>query len=96
MTPPVLRIADLKVEFRAQDGWKTVVDGLNFHVGARETVAVVGESGSGKSVTAMSIMRLLDPRNARVSGEVYLGEQPLLGLPEPAMRKASARACVQL
>ena len=85
--PPVLRVADLKVDFRAQDGWKTVVNGLNFYVGERETVAVVGESGSGKSVTAMSIMRLLDPRSARVSGEVYLGEQPLLGLPESAMRK---------
>ncbi len=86
MTAPILRVQGLRTQFRSQGEWRTVVNGLDFEVGARETLAVVGESGSGKSVTAMSIMRLLDPRDTRISGSVKLGEQELLMLSEKAMR----------
>ena len=87
MNAPVLRVAGLSTRFRVQGGWKTVVNGLNFEVAARETLAVVGESGSGKSVTAMSIMRLLNPRDTQISGSIMLGERDLLSLPEREMRK---------
>ncbi|WP_417220756.1 dipeptide ABC transporter ATP-binding protein [Achromobacter spanius] len=87
MNAPVLRVAGLHTRFRVPGGWKTVVNGLDFEVAPRETVAVVGESGSGKSVTAMSIMRLLNPRDTQVSGSVLLGGRDLLALPEPQMRK---------
>ncbi|MGH8814978.1 MAG: ABC transporter ATP-binding protein, partial [Achromobacter pestifer] len=86
MNAPVLRVADLRARFRVAGGWKTVVDGLNFQVAERETLAVVGESGSGKSVTAMSIMRLLNPRDTQISGSVRLGERDLLQLSEREMR----------
>lgn len=86
MSAPVLRVEDLHVRFRAAGGWKTVVNGLNFAVGERETLAVVGESGSGKSVTAMSILRLLKPSDTQLAGRVWLGERDLLQLPERDMR----------
>jgi len=84
---PVLRVAGLRTRFRTPDGWKTVVNGLDFDIAVRETLAVVGESGSGKSVTAMSIMRLLNPRDTQISGSVRLGERDLLALSEREMRK---------
>ena len=87
MNAPVLRVAGLHTRFRVPDGWKTVVNGLDFEVAPRETLAVVGESGSGKSVTAMSIMRLLNPRDTQLSGSVLLGSRDLLALPESEMRK---------
>lgn len=55
---PVLSVSNLMCSFRADGLWSSVVQGVSFDIGARETVAVVGESGSGKSVTALSIMRL--------------------------------------
>lgn len=85
MTPPVLSVTGLSTAFRGREGWKAVVNELSFEVGARETVAVVGESGSGKSVTAMSIMRLLDPASTRLSGSVRLSGRELLTLPERDM-----------
>ena len=87
MNAPVLRVAGLHTRFRVPDGWKTVVNGLDFEVAPRETLAVVGESGSGKSVTAMSIMRLLNPRDTQLSGSVLLDGRDLLALPESEMRK---------
>ena len=53
---PLLDIANLRVRF----GGSTVVDDVSFSVGAGEKFALVGESGSGKSITALSIMRLVD------------------------------------
>ena len=73
--------------FRVNDQWITVVKGISFEIGARETVAIVGESGSGKSVTALSIMRLLPAANSRASGEILLEGRDLLKLPEEEMRK---------
>jgi peptide/nickel transport system ATP-binding protein len=66
--------------------WLPVVKDLSFSIAPRETVAVVGESGSGKSVTALSIMRLLPLRSARVEGAICLDGQDLLSLPEKRMR----------
>ncbi|MGE5103946.1 MAG: ATP-binding cassette domain-containing protein, partial [Betaproteobacteria bacterium] len=56
----ILEVADLTVEFATADRVVTGVRDLTFAIGRGETVAVVGESGSGKSVTALSIMRLVE------------------------------------
>src|SRR5437879_4858110 len=82
---PVLAVRNLTTAFRVDGVWTTVVNGISFEIGPRETVAIVGESGSGKSVTALSIMGLLPAANSRVTGEVRLEGRELLKLPEEQM-----------
>ena len=67
---PLLQVRDLTVKF----GSFTAVKNASFELHAGETLAIVGESGSGKSVTALSIMRLVDlgTRGEIVDGEVIL------------------------
>ncbi|ORE96197.1 ABC transporter-like protein [Stappia sp. 22II-S9-Z10] len=82
----VLTVDDLTVSFRSEGRWVQVINGVSFHIDAGETVAVVGESGSGKSVTALSIMRLLQKNVSRLSGRITLGDTELTGLSDQAMR----------
>jgi peptide/nickel transport system ATP-binding protein len=86
-TKPVLSVRDLKTGFLTKNGWVEIVKGVSFDIAARETLAVVGESGSGKSVTALSIMRLLDPEASRISGSVKLDGRELLHLNPDEMRQ---------
>src|SRR5690606_31489014 len=76
-----LRVSGLRVDFKTDRGRVVVVDDVSFALGQGETLAIVGESGSGKSVTAMSIMSLLD-QTARVSGEVWFDGVDILRLSE--------------
>jgi len=64
--PPVLHVDALSVEFATTDRVVAAVRNLSFSIGRGETVAVVGESGSGKSVTALSIMRLVEHGGGRI------------------------------
>jgi peptide/nickel transport system ATP-binding protein len=64
---PILEVEDLRTHFYTDDGVVRAVDGITFSVMPGETLGVVGESGSGKSVTALSIMRLLE-EPSRVAG----------------------------
>ncbi|QWF82024.1 ABC transporter ATP-binding protein [Amycolatopsis sp. CA-230715] len=65
---PLLEVSDLRVEFRGRDEVAKVLNGVSYHVEAGETLAVLGESGSGKSVTAQTIMGILDSPPAAVTG----------------------------
>jgi oligopeptide/dipeptide ABC transporter ATP-binding protein len=68
-------------------GTVPAVDDVSFEIQHGETLGVVGESGSGKSVTAFSIMRLVQPPGRIASGAVYFKGRNLLTLPEREMRK---------
>ncbi|MGK9541536.1 ATP-binding cassette domain-containing protein, partial [Salmonella enterica subsp. enterica] len=70
----------LNTAFSVEGEWLNVVRDLSFSIGPKETLALVGESGSGKSVTAMSVMQLLDARQTRYSGSVMFDGQNLLTL----------------
>jgi peptide/nickel transport system ATP-binding protein len=65
----VLDVADLKVEFRTDEGRVQAVRGVTFQLHRGEVLGIVGESGSGKSVTSLASMGLL-PGSAQVSGSV--------------------------
>ncbi|WP_396432586.1 ABC transporter ATP-binding protein [Limnohabitans sp.] len=69
---PLLELKDLRIAF----GGQAVVHGVNLSIQAGERVALVGESGSGKSVTALSVLRLLD--SAQLSGQVLWQGHDLL------------------
>jgi oligopeptide transport system ATP-binding protein len=76
---PLLEVNDLRVEFRTGDGVASVLNGVSYHVNAGETLAVLGESGSGKSVTAQTIMGILDiPPAVILGGEVKFHGEDLL------------------
>src|SRR5256714_11323399 len=85
---PLLEVEDLYVEFRTRDGVAKVLNGVSYHVDAGETLAVLGESGSGKSVTAQTIMGILDMPPAVITGGSirYHGEE-LLGASEDRRRE---------
>lgn len=84
---PLLSVEGLTTEFVTEDGIVRAVDGVTFDVHAGETVSLVGESGCGKSVTALSIMRLIQtPPGRIVGGSVKFEGQDLLALSEKEMR----------
>jgi oligopeptide transport system ATP-binding protein len=75
----LLEVEDLRVEFRTRDGVAKVINGVNYHVDAGETLAVLGESGSGKSVTAQAIMGILDtPPGFVTGGEIRFHGEDML------------------
>ncbi|GGK14316.1 ABC transporter ATP-binding protein [Pilimelia terevasa] len=65
---PLLEVENLFVEFHTREGVAKVINGVTYDVRAGETLAVLGESGSGKSVTAQTIMGILDMPPGRVAG----------------------------
>ena len=82
----LLEVRDLSVSFATDRGWVEVLDRVSFHIEPGEVVGLVGESGSGKSVTSLAIMRLLPPRQSRITnGAVLLEGNDLLALSEHQM-----------
>jgi microcin C transport system ATP-binding protein len=84
MTTPLLDVKDLRISFAG----KEVVHGIDFSIAPGEKLALVGESGSGKTITALSLLRLV--QNAEVQGSAVFqspkGEVELLGMPERLLR----------
>jgi peptide/nickel transport system ATP-binding protein len=76
----LLEVQDLRTIFRTDDGLVKAVSGVSFSLDHGKTLGVVGESGSGKSVTFLSVMGLVDKRNASVSGSVIFDGREMLGM----------------
>jgi len=86
--PHLLEVADLYVEFRTRDGVARVINGVSYHLDAGETLAVLGESGSGKSVTAQTIMGILETPPGHVSGgRILFRGRDLLAMKEEERRQ---------
>ncbi|MBX6166864.1 ABC transporter ATP-binding protein [Thermobispora bispora] len=87
-TGALLEVENLHVEFHTRSGVAKAVNGVSYSVNAGETLAVLGESGSGKSVTAQTIMGILDMPPGRVTaGQIRFRGVDLLKLPEEERRK---------
>ena len=83
----LVAVHDLRTYFDVMDGTVRAVDGVSFGVHRGGSIGIVGESGCGKSVTALTIMRLLEMPPARIpSGSVILGGKDLLVLSDDEMR----------
>jgi len=83
----ILSIEDLRTYFRTDEGVIKAVDEVSFDIRAGEALGVVGESGSGKSVTALSVMRLIQKPGKIEGGRAIFNGTDLLALPERKMRK---------
>jgi peptide/nickel transport system ATP-binding protein len=86
-TEPLLHVQNLTTVFDLAHGSVTAVDDVSFDIGAGETLGLVGESGSGKSVTAFSIMRLVQPPGRIAGGRLLFKGRDLLTLDEREMQR---------
>jgi oligopeptide/dipeptide ABC transporter ATP-binding protein len=84
---PLLRVEDLTTTFKIPSGIVRAVDHVSFELRRGETLGIVGESGSGKSMTALSILRLVQPPGQVQGGPVSFNRRhDLLELSEREMR----------
>src|SRR6056297_2945072 len=82
----ILEVKNLKTYFFTEKGVVKAVDGNTFNIQAGKTLGVVGESGCGKSVTAMSILQLIDEPGEIVDGSIkFMGEE-LIGCSQDYIR----------
>ncbi|HSB73688.1 MAG TPA: ATP-binding cassette domain-containing protein, partial [Candidatus Methylomirabilis sp.] len=78
---PILSVRDLKTYFFPDEGTVKAVDGASFDVYPRRTLGIVGESGCGKSVTARSILRIVEHPGRIVAGSILLRREGGNGTP---------------
>jgi peptide/nickel transport system ATP-binding protein len=78
---PLLSVRNLKTVFAQDEGTVRAVDGVSFDVAPGATLGIVGESGCGKSVTARSILRIVDRPGRIVDGEILFRRRPANGTP---------------
>lgn len=83
----MLQVKNLNVKFKTRGGFIEAVKDVSFTLNKGKTIGIVGESGSGKSVTSLAIMRLHNPANTVISGEILLNKTDTLQLPEDEMRE---------
>ena len=83
----LLEVNDLHTSFFTPAGEVKAVNGVSFYLDHGKVLGIVGESGSGKSVTAYSIMQILEKTGKIVSGSVKFDGQELVGIGEAGMKK---------
>jgi oligopeptide/dipeptide ABC transporter ATP-binding protein len=88
---PLLQVRELRTHFFTRQGVVRAVDGVSFDLRAGDALGLVGESGCGKSVTARSLIRLVERPGRIVGGEVRFQGRDLLALDERALRRIRGR-----
>jgi oligopeptide/dipeptide ABC transporter ATP-binding protein len=87
MAEPLLSVHELRTYFYGESGVARAVDGVSFEIGAGEMIGLVGESGSGKSVTALSLLRLVQaPGRIEPGSEIRFDGKNLVTLDERDVR----------
>jgi oligopeptide/dipeptide ABC transporter ATP-binding protein len=89
--PSVLDVRNLHTYFRRGRGVIRIVRGVSFRVGRSASVGLVGESGSGKSLTALSVMGLIDKPGYIAEGQILLNGRDLVGMPAAELSKIQGR-----
>jgi len=91
MTPPLLEVRNLRVEFPTRRGTLLALDDISFAIAPGEILGVVGESGAGKSLTGAAIIGLLEPPGRIAGGEILLEGRRIDNLPYEKMRAIRGR-----
>jgi peptide/nickel transport system ATP-binding protein len=81
MADSLLSVRNLRTYFHQDEGTVRAVDGVSFDVAPRATLAIVGESGCGKSITARSILRIVDRPGRIEEGQILFRRRPTNGTP---------------
>ena len=87
----ILRVRDLRVSFRTEQGLVRVLDGISFDVAEGEVLGIVGESGSGKTMTVLAVMGLITDPNAVIEGSIQYRGRELIGMKPRDMRQLRGR-----
>lgn len=91
MSPPLLTVEDLVLDFRTRSGTVHVLDGISLALQRGEILGIVGESGSGKSVLAYAMMGLLDPAARIPRGGIRFAGRDMLTESERALAETRGR-----
>ncbi len=91
MTPALLEVNHLRVEFPTRHGVLLALDDISFSIAPGEILGVVGESGAGKSLTGAAIIGLLEPPGRIAAGEIRLAGRRIDNLPDEQMRRVRGR-----
>ncbi len=93
----LLSLRDVRVTFRTADGTITPVDGVSFDIARGETLALVGESGCGKSLTALTLLRLIDaPGRIEPGSQIWFNGRDVLTLGDKDLRAIRGRQAAMI
>lgn len=93
MSENILSVVDLNTSFRTDRGEVMAVNGVSFNLDRGKILGIVGESGSGKSVTAYSIMQILEKNGSIKKGQVLYKGQDITKFTEKQMREFRGKCC---
>ena len=93
MSENILSVVDLNTSFRTDRGEVMAVNGVSFNLDRGKILGIVGESGSGKSVTAYSIMQILEKNGSIKKGQVLYKGEDITQFTEKKMREFRGKCC---